>query len=427
MLLFYSFPLWLCHAESGPSGAKNFPMKRFFTHSCLLFTILIISTELQGQNLTVTKHDLSDFHSNPTNTYFAEDAAGHIWALQWGGFTDDHIVKYDGSTWAEVPFDECNNCTRRIVNDNNGVIFLTTTQAFYSWDGAMWVLETGTDASDSDVDFDSDNALWLYDSDEDELEEYRNGFTQFYSNVNGNIKALTVAANDWKWMRVDGVVKSFSAFGLTEYPEFFSPLHIEAASDGKVWITNGFGDVGYFDGGNIELDVLSGIIPGGVSHTTFAIDPTYDFFWFGIQGAEAGLMFYNGTTTTLIPTLDLYSESFNLPSNAFVASDGSVWVGANFTSDVAQVTPEISSVFEPDYTEANLFPNPVSDIVFLEMEAGSQGIYEVNIFDATGRLVKNGKKTLSGNTLQINVEALPEGPYFITVPAAKTSGRFMKK
>lgn len=404
-------------------------MTKYFTLFSFLFITLFVSTNLYAQNLTVTQHDLSGFHSNPTNTYFAEDANGHIWVLQWGGFTADHVVMYDGSTWAQIPFDECSNCTRRIANDNNGVIFLSTTEAIYSWDGSMWVLETGSNAADSDIDFDSDNALWFYDPDDDELNEYNNGLTQFYSNVNGSIRELTVAENDWKWMRIDGEVKSFSAFGLTDYPEFSSPLYIEAASDGKVWITNSFGDVGYYDDGNIELDVLSGIIQGGVAHTTFAIDETYNFFWFGQQGIEPGLVFYNGNTTTLVPSDDMFEDDFaaGLPSNAFVASDGSVWVGSNFISDVAQVTPEISSVFEPGFEEMSLFPNPTSDLIYLEMETTSQTSFEVNIYDSIGRLVKNGEWLLSGTSLNIDVKDLPEGPYFMTIPEAKISGRFVKK
>ena len=77
-----------------------------------------------------------------------------------------------------------------------------------------------------------------------------------------------------------------------------------------------------------------------------SIDQTNNIFWFGQQGIEPGLIYYNGSSTKYIASDLLFVDPFSpgLVDNSFVASNGTLWAGSNFISDVAEVTPEISAI-----------------------------------------------------------------------------------
>ena len=72
-----------------------------------------------------------------------------------------------------------------------------------------------------------------------------------------------------------------------------------------------------------------------------------------------------------------------------------------------------------------LFPNPVSDQLSIQLPTGSEKA-EVGIFDYTGRLVKS--KTITSNDTSIDVQKLSKGIYLIRVSSDAKIGaqRFVK-
>ena len=72
-----------------------------------------------------------------------------------------------------------------------------------------------------------------------------------------------------------------------------------------------------------------------------------------------------------------------------------------------------------------LFPNPVSDQLSIQLPTGSEKA-EVGIFDYTGRLVKS--KTITSNDTSLDVQKLSKGIYLIRVSSDAKIGaqRFVK-
>jgi len=85
------------------------------------------------------------------------------------------------------------------------------------------------------------------------------------------------------------------------------------------------------------------------------------------------------------------------------------------------------------YNELNLneshlriFPNPVKDILSLEMDKNVMGVLE--IFNSQGRIVLQ-KDIQSESDLQVDVDDLPSGFYILTVISSEDIyfGKFLKK
>ena len=405
-------------------------MTKFYPTRLLSLSLLLISGILPAQNITVINHDLSAFHSNPPSTYFAEDGAGNIWVLQWGGFTADHVVQYDGNSWTEIAFDECSNCTRRIAADNNGAIHLSTTAGIYSWNGSSWTQKSDQSAADSDIAFDSQNNLWFQTgSGGNNLASLsEGGLLTEYTSVNGNLSDITDAP-DGLWLRNGSEVGVFDGTTFTAFPAIFSPLHIEVAGDGSIYVTDSFGSISRIQNGTVTPNVLSGATVSGLSHNSFAIDRANDIFWFGQQGIEPGLIFYRGNSKVYIPSDDLFMDYFTpgLVNKSFVASNGTLWVGSNFISDVAQVIPEISSVSGLPAVEAAVFPNPTRNTLNLQAGFRSTTPLAVSVYDLLGRLHFTDSVAPENGTLSLPIGNLNAGEYYISIPDEMVFARFMKE
>ena len=80
------------------------------------------------------------------------------------------------------------------------------------------------------------------------------------------------------------------------------------------------------------------------------------------------------------------------------------------------VTPlEPAQTAENNAVEVSVYPNPVSDFVTIEAE----GLQLVDIYDATGRIIKS--VPANGNALQLDLSSLKAGVYFISAKTRSTS------
>jgi hypothetical protein len=82
--------------------------------------------------------------------------------------------------------------------------------------------------------------------------------------------------------------------------------------------------------------------------------------------------------------------------------------------------------------QATLFPNPAHEIVRLQINSVNPELFEINIFDISGRLIQNeGNFWTNGgeNVLDINVSSLNPGIYIIQISSATSnlSTRFIKQ
>jgi hypothetical protein len=79
----------------------------------------------------------------------------------------------------------------------------------------------------------------------------------------------------------------------------------------------------------------------------------------------------------------------------------------------AQITPP-SSVVDELAISADIYPNPVNSVLYVTLGAEPEGESLVRCFDMTGRMV--GESYFEGDRrLSMNVDALPQGAYFVKV------------
>ena len=90
------------------------------------------------------------------------------------------------------------------------------------------------------------------------------------------------------------------------------------------------------------------------------------------------------------------------------------------------VTSSTAGISENKLLSFEMYPNPVSDELNIQLPSGSEKA-EVSIFDYTGRLVSS--KTISSNDTSIDVQSISNGIYIIRVASNTKIGvqRFIKK
>ena len=90
------------------------------------------------------------------------------------------------------------------------------------------------------------------------------------------------------------------------------------------------------------------------------------------------------------------------------------------------VTSYTAGISENKLLSFEMYPNPVSDKLNIQLPSGSEKA-EVSIFDYTGRLVSS--KTISSNDTSIDVQSISNGIYIIRVASNTKIGvqRFIKK
>ena len=403
-------------------------MKTIFTIPIFTFICLL---SLTAQELTINQFDLSDIQGSASTTYFAEDGNGEIWALQRADFSFDGetIAKYDGNTWSEVEFDECFQCSRRIIGSADGTIYLGTTSGIYTWTGSAWNLENSQSVADADMDFDSQGNLWFKTgSGGDVLAALAtNGNVTEYPNVAGAIFQITVAPDDKIWLRIADEVVVFDGAQTTTYNDFFTPLDIEIDGNGVVWVTNSFGEIGKIENGVATTDFLENVTISGVSQTAFAIDANNDIFWFG-QQTMGGLVYYDGVNTLFTPWEDLFEVDFGvgLVNEAFVTSTGSLWISANFQNLATEVIPDISSVFESNFSLQNIYPNPSTEFIQMELPNTESMEATIQIINTQGQLISSQQIDIQNGTFTQDVQQLSPGQYFVIIPELKVFGPFVK-
>lgn len=77
-------------------------------------------------------------------------------------------------------------------------------------------------------------------------------------------------------------------------------------------------------------------------------------------------------------------------------------------------------------TRVNVFPNPASETVMIDLSSFSTDIVTISVLDQLGREVKN--ENVSSKNIEMNIAALPEGVYTITMSSdsQRAVSRFVK-
>lgn len=363
-----------------------------------------------GQQFEVVNHNYPNFHDFPSNIFFAEDADESIWLFQGGGFTGDIISIYKDENWGSVSFDECTYCVYNITSDANGVIYLATNIGFFAFENDTWVNKSGSDIARSDIGFDSDGNLWFTSDGDIKNLAYlnSNNVTTIVEEVEGDIDNLTVSDDDFVWFYNDQKIGSYSDSDYKPYET--SANHLEIDGDNNAWFIDFQGRIGKIEGDEILTNQLTNA-DNGFQILSMAIDRKNDLLYMGQQGTEPGLMMVDLKTESnqLVDSELLFPGEIALVNSLFVSSKGSVWVGARFSPNIAEVQPEIISSINAEIIKVNVYPNPTSNSISID-NLGGKDIF-LDLYTITGFKIGN-IVAISGVT-NIDVTEFKAGLYFI--------------
>lgn len=400
-------------------------MKNFLATLIFTFCIAVSCTSAQ---FLITTHEAPTFHDNPLNIDFAEDQDGNIWLLQRGSFAGDIIHRYMDGNWERIPFTACSNCTYQLANDSNGVIYLSTNTALFIWDGDEWILNSEDIFNNGNIEFDNNNNLWFTSSlsFSEEVVKYRSpsGDITDINEVFGQVSKLTVGPTNSVWFKNSQEVVEIKSDGsINRFDINVSNLAVD--KNNVLWFTDFGGDVGKIENGVINEDILPEV-DNGFQVLSFAIDRNNDFFWLGNQGIDPGIMFWDGMEATLIPGDDLFTDIVVIIESMYVSSNGTLWAGSRPYMPVVEVRPMLLNTADL-YEEVNIFPNPVIDMLYLNLDDQSfSPKAQIEIYDYLGRLVKKENLPSTQNTLEVNVGNLNSGIYHVIIPELSLRSSFIK-
>jgi Secretion system C-terminal sorting domain len=91
---------------------------------------------------------------------------------------------------------------------------------------------------------------------------------------------------------------------------------------------------------------------------------------------------------------------------------------------VEDVPPVGLHEFKINSNELHIFPNPASKIVYIDYPDSKESNFEIDIIDASGKLISKFSSTT--NMFEINIEHFPKGEYYILDSSKKVFGKFVK-
>ncbi len=108
----------------------------------------------------------------------------------------------------------------------------------------------------------------------------------------------------------------------------------------------------------------------------------------------------------------LTESSVKVNSNSFTISVPSLSTTAVLFSSV---TVDIEE-YNDQADEIKLYPNPVSDLLYIDIKPNIAEHFDINIYDTGGRIMQSSNECYDGNSpIMINTTALAEGFYFLSV------------
>jgi len=74
-----------------------------------------------------------------------------------------------------------------------------------------------------------------------------------------------------------------------------------------------------------------------------------------------------------------------------------------------------NQVVQPQTTQMRVYPNPVGDILTIEIPESSRGTGSIEIYSMDGRLIQTLRSSMVNSTTQINVSSLSQGVYICRI------------
>ena len=129
---------------------------------------------------------------------------------------------------------------------------------------------------------------------------------------------------------------------------------------------------------------------------------------------------------------DLKDEN-DFEGSIYAASHGlGIWKTTSTANFVTIGNEEYDTEEEVQTATLDIYPNPATEVVNVELNLTSRSDVEIYILDLNGKMVKQVKyDKLSANTesVELRIGNLPRGAYVINMVAGKSvkTGKFIKK
>ncbi len=95
-------------------------------------------------------------------------------------------------------------------------------------------------------------------------------------------------------------------------------------------------------------------------------------------------------------------------------SNGNINLGQGFTSSAVQSTT-VTAIQEPikELLQVKLYPNPASDLLFLDIENCKDSNIQISIYDISGKLISKETYVAQNNHIGINTQHWQTGSYLL--------------
>lgn len=331
-------------------------------------------------------------HSTSTDAGFVNDVVTAIRVISngdvWIG-SDFGAAHYDGTSWTTYTETDGlgDDRIKTIAELQNGDIAIGTNDGFSTFDGTDW-LSFGTGdglpfGGVTSITQNSSGVLYLGTA-LGGIQISDGGFHEITEEddlLNDKVRDLIIDAQDQVWAGTSEGISVFNAqdelvaqhkfiFALPP-PDSINPVEdLKMDSQGNIWA-------------GVYVDYL--VTEGGVS----AYNGTD---WVQFEPAD-------GLVGPVVRELAIDSQD-----NIWVATS----TGISKISDVDLGGG--NSIFNPEVTSLNVYPNPASDQIAIELPANNE-IDMIEFYDASLRLVKSENINQSTGTIQITVSDLKTGLY----------------
>jgi ligand-binding sensor domain-containing protein len=347
------------------------------------------------------------------------------------------LVKFNTSNeWEEIELPTDAGVISDFVVNDEGDIFLTLGQCIYQYTNEEWIcISFPTTAAPKKLAINSQNELWvttstygLFHYDGENWEH----FLETTSGLNDNyVRQLVIDREDNVWVvtgfeydlnRFDG--ENWEIFSSSNSPfpggTFVNTPYFDA--NNEMWIPISDLGVYHFDGENWEMSVTSD------DETPYLGQVNSDLQNGLYMSSEQGIYQYDGEIWQPFLNVDNSLLHENETSNFVVDNEGFFYISTS--NGLAIYDSEIvSAINDPKILDQSFFtisPNPATDFISITLEDVELQSLDANIYDATGRLLRNEKVNIGE---QMRVMDLSKGIYYLKLDGGEKSyiGKFVKE
>lgn len=377
----------------------------------------------EGGYITRLKNDDSWEQYYPTNYGTMNSRVTSVQAApdgqMWFGFEDGEILRYADGNW--TLFDTC-----AVHFPDHFVVNAATAP-----NGDQWF------------------SFWLTSSPPlSGLARYSaNGHWQFFSAANAPlstdyIRKIIFEADGTAWfattyggiLRYDGTAWDSITVSNSSLPSD-TVFYLDLAPDGAIWACTDAG-LARYDGQNwTVLNSSNSDLPSDVT-TRIAFDNAGGMY---VGYPRPGLLptvavLRGGTWTELMPPMLLAGQNFSYiePDAFIVDSQNRLWFAEFYNPGVFRYDPMLvntDDVFSSE-KQIHIFPNPASDVIYLEISDWENQPIQLRVTDAFGRLMFQRNSTSNAGALTLELPTdWPAGIYYLEAlneKGERQTGRFVR-